>query len=193
MSGIITEPIFVQQFPKMDQKVKSGAIQALVVAIYEIGCLLGAGFIIFNGDKIGRRRSILLGASIMIVGAIIQASSFSLAQLIVGRIVTGVGNGMNTSTIPVWQSEMAPPKIRGFLVLFEGALITAGICLSYWLNYGFWFVTQYESFQWRYACRMQVIRCFAKTPRRFPIAFQIIFGVILIFGVLASVLSALAD
>jgi hypothetical protein len=33
---------------------------------------------------------------------------------------------MNTSSIPVWQSEMAPPKIRGFLVLFEGALITAG-------------------------------------------------------------------
>ena len=50
-----------------------------------------------------------------------------------GRIVTGFGNGMNTSSIPVWQSEMAPPKIRGFLVLFEGALITGGIMLSYWV------------------------------------------------------------
>lgn len=38
------------------------------------------------------------------------------------------------STIPVWQSEMAPPKIRGFLVLFEGALITGGIMLSYWVS-----------------------------------------------------------
>jgi MFS family permease len=99
----------------------------------------------------------------MLVSATIQTASFGLAQLIVGRIVTGVGNGMNTSTIPVWQSEMAPPKIRGFLVLFEGALITAGIMLAYWLNYGFWFVTQYGSFQWR-----------------FPIAFQTVFGVILI-------------
>ena len=43
---------------------------------------------------------------------------------------------MNTSTIPVYQSEIAPPKIRGFLVLFEGALITLGIMISYWLNYG---------------------------------------------------------
>lgn len=74
---------------------------------------------------------------------------------------------MNTSSIPVWQSEMAPPKIRGFLVLFEGALITGGIMLAYWLNYGFWFITQYGSFQWR-----------------FPIAFQSIFGIILIIGVL---------
>lgn len=44
---------------------------------------------------------------------------------------------------------MAPPKIRGTLVLFEGALITFGIVLSYWVNYGFWFVRDYGSFQWR--------------------------------------------
>ena len=163
MSGIITEPEFLRQFPAMEPMNKSGAIQALVVAIYEIGCLIGAGGIIAFGDKLGRRRSVIIGACIMLVGAAIQTASFGIAQLIVGRIVTGVGNGMNTSTIPVWQSEMAPPKIRGFLVLFEGALITAGIMLAYWLNYGFWFVTQYGSFQWR-----------------FPIAFQAVFGVILI-------------
>jgi len=151
MSGIITEPMFLQHFPQMEPKNKSGAIQALVVAIYEVGCLFGALFIVAFGDKIGRRRLVLLGASIMLVGMAIQTSSFSLAQLIVGRIVTGFGNGMNTSTIPVWQSEVAPPKIRGFLVLFEGALITAGIVLSYWLYYGFWFVRSYGSFQWRKA------------------------------------------
>lgn len=51
------------------------------------------------GDKLGRRRSILVGALIMCVGAVIQTSSFSLAQLIVGRIVTGFGNGTNISAI----------------------------------------------------------------------------------------------
>lgn len=113
---------------------KSGAIQALVVAIYEIGCLIGALGIVSFGDKLGRRRAVLIGATIMLIGAAIQTASFGLAQLIVGRIVTGVGNGMNTSSIPVWQSEMAPPKIRGFLVLFEGALITGGIMLAYWVG-----------------------------------------------------------
>nr|POE48792.1 sugar transporter stl1 [Quercus suber] len=155
-------------FPPMDPQNKSGAIQALVVAIYEVGCLIGALAMIAYGDKIGRRRAVILGACIMLIGTAIQVSSFGIAQLIVGRIVTGIGNGMNTSTIPVWQSEMAPPKIRGFLVLFEGALITLGIVISYWLNYGFWFVTQYDSFQWR-----------------FPIAFQAVFAFVLIIGVLA--------
>lgn len=46
-----------------------------------------------------------------------------------GRIITGIGNGMNTSSIPVWQSEMAAPQRRGFLVLFEGALIAGGIAI----------------------------------------------------------------
>ncbi|KAK3651591.1 hypothetical protein LTR56_004320 [Elasticomyces elasticus] len=100
MSGTITEPIFLQTFPQMQQMNKQGAIQALVVvsqartrtprfieaeeywqAIYEIGCLFGALFIVGYGDKIGRRRSVLLGASIMLVGAAIQATSFGLAQL----------------------------------------------------------------------------------------------------------------
>ncbi|KAM0718956.1 hypothetical protein Q7P37_006028 [Cladosporium fusiforme] len=150
MSGIITEPSFLQQFPQMEPLNKSGAIQALVVAIYEIGCLIGSLFFVAYGDNLGRRRAVLIGTLIMLVGAAIQTSSFSLAQLIVGRIVTGAGNGMNTSSIPVWQSEIAPPKIRG-----------------YWINYGFWFVTQYGSFQWR-----------------FPIAFQTVFGILLIFGIL---------
>lgn len=167
MSGIITEPMFLELFPMMDSNYKSGAIQALVVAIYEIGCLIGSLLMCFVGDKFGRRRAVLFGTSIMLIGAAIQASSFSLAQLIVGRIVTGIGNGSNTATIPIWQSEMAPPKIRGFLVLFEGALITAGVMISYWINYGFWFVRNHYSFQWRSV--MHSPRIFSLTFPAFPL------------------------
>ena len=87
MSGIITEPIFLATFPKMAEGYKLGSIQALVVAIYEIGCLLGSVFIIAYGDKLGRRRAVLVGAMIMLAGTAIQASSTTLAQLIVGRYV----------------------------------------------------------------------------------------------------------
>jgi MFS family permease len=106
MSGIITEPMFLKVFPQMvtqatlllfdiDQgtykaqqapKNKSGAIQALVVAIYEIGCLIGSLTITGIGDMLGRRRAVLVGTLIMLVGTAIQASSTTLAQLIIGRI-----------------------------------------------------------------------------------------------------------
>lgn len=43
---------------------------------------------------------------------------------------------MNTSTVPTWQSESAKAHDRGKLVMIEGMLITGGITLSYWINYG---------------------------------------------------------
>jgi MFS family permease len=60
------------------------------------------------GDWLGRRRSIILGALVMMIGVVIQVSAMvgyvPLAQFCVGRVVTGVGNGMNTSTIPTYQA-----------------------------------------------------------------------------------------
>jgi MFS family permease len=58
------------------------------VAVYEIGCAIGALRVIVGGDLFGRRITVMLGQAIIIVGAILQASSFSLAQLIVGRVVS---------------------------------------------------------------------------------------------------------
>jgi len=55
----------------------------------------------------------MTGSAIMIIGTILQAASFGRIQIIVGRVVTGVGNGMNTTAIPMWQAEMLPAHSRG--------------------------------------------------------------------------------
>lgn len=82
-----------------------------------------------------------------------MSASFGLAEFIVGRVIAGIGNGMaspaagvpccsrividgyaraqNTATIPSLQSELAPPRIRGALVLISGALVATGIAVSY--------------------------------------------------------------
>lgn len=73
----------------------------------------------YAGDKLGRRRSILIGCGILLIGAIIQTASYSLAQMIVGCVVAGVGNGMNTIAISIWQTETARPKDRGILSFFS--------------------------------------------------------------------------
>jgi MFS family permease len=61
--------------------------------MYNVGCLIGCLSAAILGYKLGRRRAIFIGCSIMLVGAIIQASIHGTAQLIVGRIISGVGNG----------------------------------------------------------------------------------------------------
>lgn len=67
------------------------------MALQEIGCLFGALANLWLGDRLGRRKTIFIGGSIMIVGAILQTTSFTYAQMIVARIITGLGNGLNVS------------------------------------------------------------------------------------------------
>lgn len=138
MGGILTLPIFLAQFPTIDsdlegltsaEKSKRSTYQGIAVASYNLGCFLGAVITIWIGNPLGRKKMIFLGTAIMIVGAALQASAFSLEHFIIGRIITGLGNGGNTSTVPMWQSETCSSHKRGKLVMVEGALITGGIML----------------------------------------------------------------
>lgn len=74
----------------------------------------------------------MLGCSTMIVGAVLQATSYSIPQLIVGRIVAGLGNGLNTSTIPVWHSELMKATQRGRGLCIELAINIFGVMSAYW-------------------------------------------------------------
>ena len=49
----------------------------------------------------------------MVIGTILQASATGSVQLITARIVTGVGNGINTVNVPVWQAESFKSHNRG--------------------------------------------------------------------------------
>ncbi|WOO81318.1 Sugar transporter STL1 [Vanrija pseudolonga] len=166
MSGLLTLPSFVARFPMTDtsgafENRHNATLQSLLIAIYELGCMAGALSNLWVGDKLGRRHTISLGGVIMIVGAAIQAGAVDYAMMLVGRVVTGLGNGLLTSTVPAYQSECAKPHRRGQLVLFEGSLITFGIMISYWLNLGFYFTK-------------------GEVAWRFPIAFQIVFAIVMI-------------
>jgi MFS family permease len=60
-----------------------------VTAIYDVGCFLGSILAFIVSERLGRKKSILLGTTVMAVGTILQASSYSLAQMFVGRVILG--------------------------------------------------------------------------------------------------------
>lgn len=64
-------------------------VLSTVTAIYDIGCFLGAIAAFTLGERLGRKKALLLGTTIMSIGVILKTSSFSLAQMFVGRIVLG--------------------------------------------------------------------------------------------------------
>src|SRR2546423_918733 len=84
---------------------------------------------------------ILAGGSTMIIGAIILVSSTALEQLLVGRIVMGIGNGFSSSNIPADQSELCATKNRGLLSL-QGTVTIVGPCIAYWMDYGLSFASR---------------------------------------------------
>ncbi|KAH8165392.1 hypothetical protein CIB48_g2886 [Xylaria polymorpha] len=94
-------------------------IRSIVTSIYTIGCFFGALLAFSIGENLGRRKTIVIGAIIMTLGAILQTTSFSVPHMIVARIITGIGNGINTATAPVWQTETSKVHNRGKLVLLE--------------------------------------------------------------------------
>lgn len=151
MGGLISLERFLEVFPEC----RDPDIAGITVAVYELGCLLGAIWTIAMGDRLGRRNTIMLGMVVMCIGAAIMSASFGLAEFIVGRVIAGVGNGMNTATIPSLQSELAPPRIRGALVLVSGALVATGIAISYAIDLGFFFLD--GSVSWRAPLAFQII------------------------------------
>ena len=176
MSGLISLSHFIQFFTAAGEgsEYHQNLIQATITAVYELGCLLGAIYTLMFGDRTGRRWTIIPGACVMIIGVIIQVTSWwdevQLAQFMVGRVITGVGNGMNTATIPTYQAECSKPHKRGLHICIEGGTVAIGTLISYWIDYGVHWISPKATiadFVWR-----------------FPIAFQIVFGLIIIFGML---------
>lgn len=129
MGGYINGAPFLTTFNNPSQSVIS-----TVVAIYEIGGFFGSIFTSFVGEIYGRRQMTAMGAICLIVGAIIQASSFELGQLIVGRIVSGCGVGILQSTLGIFQAEMAPKDVRGMFGTAYITFLCFGNCVAYWLK-----------------------------------------------------------
>ena len=135
-------------------------MEGTVTALFVIGCLFGCLGTSFSNGRWGRLTVAQVGSVILSVGAILQASSYTTPQLIVGRIVAGVGLGLISSNLAVWQSELATRKIRGMLMAISLTFLILGQVLAYWIDYG---LSEYES----------------SVSWRFPMAFQALLGIIL--------------
>ncbi|XP_020099739.1 sugar transport protein 1-like [Ananas comosus] len=84
----------------------------------------------------GRKLSMLGGGLIFMVGAIINGAARNVAMLIVGRILLGLGIGFTNQSVPLYLSEMAPPRHRGMLNIGFQLMITIGIFIANLINYG---------------------------------------------------------
>lgn len=99
-----------------------------------VGCILGVLFAGWMSDKYGRKKVLLLSATLFSISAFGCSLINSFSTLIIYRFVGGLGVGIASMLSPMYISEISPPKIRGKLVALYQLAITAGILASYLVN-----------------------------------------------------------
>ncbi|CAL5438317.1 unnamed protein product [Camellia sinensis] len=85
--------------------------------------------------KKGRRASILFGAVSFFLGGIVNAFARNIAMLIIGRMLLGFGIGFGNQAVPLYLSEMAPPKVRGAVNQLFQLTTCLGILVANFINY----------------------------------------------------------
>ena len=82
------------------------------VGVFSLGAVLSAFPLVsaYFSDGFGRRKTIMLGAAVFFAGAAIQAVAGSINTILLGRFIAGLSIGLLSSTVPLYQSEIAPSE-----------------------------------------------------------------------------------
>jgi len=99
-----------------------------------VGCIAGVSFAGELSDRIGRKKALIAAGLLFSVSAIGSAISASQTELIIYRIVGGVGVGIASMLSPLYISEVSPANVRGRMVVLYQLAIAVGILCAYFAN-----------------------------------------------------------
>ncbi|PON36600.1 Sugar/inositol transporter [Trema orientale] len=150
ISGGVTsmEPFLKRFFPSVYKKMSDESVRqneyckfdSQLLTLFTSSLYLAALAASFSASVItrsyGRKVSMLIGGVVFFVGSILNGAASNIAMLIIGRLLLGVGVGFANQSVPLYLSEMAPPKIRGALNIAFQMAITIGILVANFVNYG---------------------------------------------------------
>ena len=110
------------------------AMEGWFVSSALVGCIAGVSMAGELSDRFGRKSSLIVSGVLFSISAIGCALSTSHTELILYRLVGGVGVGVASMLSPLYISEVSPAKIRGRMVALYQFAITIGILCAYFAN-----------------------------------------------------------
>lgn len=160
----IMASIYVHPGFKSSLHQPSKTATGLITSIYYLGSFVSYLFLGHSlADRYGRRVAAAVGIVITAFGAAMQVLANGpvggLFMMIVGRIVCGVGLAIVSTSVPLYQSEVAPAKHRGRYVVINHVGLVAGLAVAFWVGYGFshWETPQGNYYGWRLSMAVQFI------------------------------------
>lgn len=108
---------------------------ALVSSIFTLGGLIGALSSGPISTSYGRLVAMRLTTIFFILGSAFEALAPSIAVIITGRLLSGVGAGAAVVVVPIYISEIAPPQERGIFGVMTQITLNVGILMTQVLGY----------------------------------------------------------
>ncbi|KAJ2346657.1 Bifunctional purine biosynthesis protein PurH, partial [Coemansia erecta] len=114
----------------------SSTLWGLVVGLTPLGAWAGSLFSGVAADKFGRKRMLMYNNASFVAGAVLAGTATSIAQLSVGRFISGIGCGVAANVVSTYCSEVSTIRSRGFLGGFQQLMILVGVFLSQVVSIG---------------------------------------------------------
>ena len=108
----------------------SSFVTGFAVAVALLGCAVGAWYAGRLSDSWGRKPVMMLGAVLFIVSSVGSGLAFSVWDLMLWRVIGGLGIGIASVIAPAYISEIAPTRMRGSLASMQQLAITIGIFVA---------------------------------------------------------------
>lgn len=118
------------QFIQAEFKVSDHVIEWIVSSMM-FGAAVGAVAAGWLSAALGRKRSLILGAVLFVLGSLLCGLAWSPETLIAARLVLGLAIGVATFTAPLYLAEVAPEHIRGAMISTYQLMITIGILVAF--------------------------------------------------------------
>lgn len=143
MSGVLSNNSYKTAFGNPGPNAQGGIVAAMPAGSF-FGALLATKL---ADSRLGRRNTVILAGIIWVIGSILQCAAVNRGMLVVGRVISGISVGLSSAVVPIYQSEITAPAIRGRMVSLQQWSITWGILIQYFIQFGCSYINGAASFR----------------------------------------------
>jgi len=100
-----------------------------------IGCLGGSVLSGWLSDRFGRKKLLILSASLFVAASLGTGAAGSFVVFVLFRILGGIGIGLASNLSPMYIAEITPGDVRGRFVSLNQLTIVIGILAAQFINW----------------------------------------------------------
>lgn len=152
----LAQPSFISYF-SLDTRSDAAELRGLMNSLYQAGGFLGVWTVSAISDRFGRKLAITYCGIVNLIAAAGLAGSTSIGMFLAFRFIAGWGGWTIVTAIPIWMSEVSPPRIRGILIDCHNVGFLLGYNIATFFGYAFYHLPEDNNWAWRGGMLLQSV------------------------------------